>query len=156
MRLLVATSLTKGLVWTISSTSYEEMPLLTQRLVLAPTSIPEAYDRRWLCHKTTHRVIYDEMQAYKPEWAWDVVLWNASGELTEGTIGNIALELDGVWYTPPVSSGLLPGIARQCAINDLKLKERVLYVHDIKRATRCVWMNSLRGWIDVSIEELSV
>jgi para-aminobenzoate synthetase/4-amino-4-deoxychorismate lyase len=96
------------------------------------------------------------MQAYKPEWAWDVVLWNASGELTEGTIGNIALELDGIWYTPPVSLGLLPGIARQCAINDLTLRERVLYVHDIQRATRCVWMNSLRGWIDVSIEELSV
>ena len=40
------------------------------------------------------------------------ILVNRHGELTETTIANLAVRLDGTWWTPPTSSGCLPGVER--------------------------------------------
>jgi para-aminobenzoate synthetase/4-amino-4-deoxychorismate lyase len=120
-------------------------------VILANEPIPATYDRRWLCHKTSVRELYEQMRLTKPEGAWDVILWNAQEELTEFTTGNIALELKGRWCTPPVSCGLLPGIARQKALEAGYLDERVLTKGDLQQATRIAFMNSLRGWVEVRL-----
>ncbi|HCO44824.1 MAG TPA: hypothetical protein DIT63_12020, partial [Gammaproteobacteria bacterium] len=64
-----------------------------------------------LYHKTTRRAVYDRARAQRPD-VDDVVLWNRRGELTETTVANLAFLRDGVWYTPPVRCGLLPGTYR--------------------------------------------
>ena len=61
----------------------------------------------FLYHKTTNREIYTKFQHQKPSEAFDVLLWNQEGELTEFTNGNVVLEINGELWTPPVSSGLL-------------------------------------------------
>ena len=44
---------------------------------------------------------------------FDIVLCNAQGEVTEGSITNIILYKDGRYVTPPVASGLLSGTMRR-------------------------------------------
>ena len=60
--------------------------------------------------------------------------------------GNIAVRLDGRWWTPPLQSGCLPGVERGRLIDRKKLRERVLYPADLWRAERIAVLSSLRGW----------
>lgn len=76
---------------------------------------------------------------------FDTVLWNAKGEITECTRGNVAMLVDGRWVTPPLACGLLPGVA--LALRDGKLTEAVVRVQDLPRVRGWAFVNSLRGWI---------
>ena len=76
---------------------------------------------------------------------FDTVLWNAKGEITEYTRGNVAMLVDGRWVTPPLACGLLPGVA--LALRDGKLTEAVVRVQDLPRERGWAFVNSLRGWI---------
>jgi para-aminobenzoate synthetase/4-amino-4-deoxychorismate lyase len=71
-----------------------------------------ASGNRFLFHKTTKRSVYDEelarAQAAKCD---DAFFFNERGELTEGCIHNVLVK-DGMWHTPPLRCGLLPGIHR--------------------------------------------
>ena len=78
-------------------------------------------------------------------------MWNEAGELTECTRGNLAVCLDGQWLTPPLSSGLLDGVGRQVALQEGRLREAVLRVEDLQRATGLAFVNSLRGWIPATL-----
>ena len=55
------------------------------------------------------------------EGVFDTLLWNAEGEITECTRGNIALRLDEGWVTPALACGLLPGIGRRLALAEGRL-----------------------------------
>jgi para-aminobenzoate synthetase/4-amino-4-deoxychorismate lyase len=103
-----------------------------------------------LFNKTTRRDIYDEARAASPGMD-DVLLWNGRGELTEGTLANLVLELDGVRVTPPLSCGLLPGVFRQELLTRGEVQERVVRVDEVARATRLWLVNSLREWIDIEL-----
>ncbi len=104
----------------------------------------------WLCHKTTHRAVYDAQRRAHPD-AWDVILWNTRGELTETTIGNLVLELDGALVTPARHCGLLNGILRRELLAKGTLREQVLTRDDLARATACWVINALRGWTRVTV-----
>jgi para-aminobenzoate synthetase / 4-amino-4-deoxychorismate lyase len=104
----------------------------------------------FLCHKTTRRAVYDAQRAAHPD-AWDVLLWNSRGELTESTIGNLVLELDGARVTPARSSGLLNGVLRDELLAQGAIAERVLTRDDLARATRVWVINALRGWVEVRV-----
>lgn len=104
-------------------------------------------DRRdpLLYHKTTGRRVYNEAAARHPG-ADDVVLWNESGQVTETTIGNLAVLVDGIWWTPPVSSGCLPGTYRAELLEEGKLRERVITTGELRSAGSIARLNSVRGW----------
>jgi para-aminobenzoate synthetase/4-amino-4-deoxychorismate lyase len=98
-------------------------------------------------HKTTAREFYD--RALRAAAGCDeVVFVNERGEVTEGSRTNIFVERDGVWLTPPLSSGLLNGCLRRELIENgpQRVVERVLYPADLARGT--VWFgNALRGLV---------
>ncbi len=104
----------------------------------------------FLRHKTTHRVVYDAARRRHPD-APDVILWNERGEVTETTIGNVVLELDGQLVTPPVASGLLPGTFRAELLEHDKIVEQVITLDDLERATEVFMINSVRGWVPLTI-----
>ena len=79
----------------------------------------------WLRHKTTRRGAYTERAARHPD-ADDVVLVNERGQVTETTIANLAVRLDGRWWTPPLSAGCLPGVERGRLLDAGELQERAL------------------------------
>lgn len=97
-------------------------------------------------YKTTKRAHYD---AFAPQQAdiFDTLLWNEQGELTECTRGNIALQIGGEWLTPPLQSGLLPGVGRAKALAQGTLREAAVHVEDLPRVEGMAFINSLRGWI---------
>ncbi len=59
------------------------------------------------------------------------------------------LEIDGKWCTPPLSSGILPGIWRMGELSSGRVVERVLSIEDLHRASRVVVGNSVRGAMQV-------
>jgi para-aminobenzoate synthetase/4-amino-4-deoxychorismate lyase len=99
----------------------------------------------FLFHKTTRRSVYDERKARHPG-AGDVLLVNAAGQITESTIANVAVELDGRWVTPPVTSGCLPGIYRQVLLDEGTLEERAVEISDLNRCKGIALLNSVRLW----------
>ena len=98
-----------------------------------------------LFHKTTDRRRYDERTARHPG-ADDVILVNERGEVTETTRANVAAYVDGVWCTPPLDSGLLPGVGRARALAEGRLAERVITVEELQAAPAVATLSSLRGW----------
>ena len=68
----------------------------------------------WLRHKTTQRRMYDEARSSLPKGLDELLFVNEKGEVCEGTITNVFVQLlDGNWITPTLKSGCLPGILRQ-------------------------------------------
>jgi len=96
-------------------------------------------------HKTSWRVPYEAAMSRHPG-ADDVVLVNRLGRVTETTIGNLAVKLEGAWWTPPVEDGLLPGIERAREIQRGRLRERSLAVRDVETSEDLAVINSVRGW----------
>jgi para-aminobenzoate synthetase/4-amino-4-deoxychorismate lyase len=108
---------------------------------------------RFLYHKTTHREMYDEeLAAARKRGFDDVLFFNECGELTEGTIHNVFVVKDGVWRTPPVTCGLLPGIFRARLLKTRKnCREAILKRTDIDRADAIYLCNSVRGVYPVTL-----
>jgi para-aminobenzoate synthetase/4-amino-4-deoxychorismate lyase len=106
---------------------------------------PVERDDPFLYHKTTNRRMFDEARARNPD-ADDVILINREGSVTETTLANLVVELEGVWVTPPVSDGLLPGTYRAELLARGRLTERSVTIGELKEATRVARINSLRGW----------
>jgi para-aminobenzoate synthetase/4-amino-4-deoxychorismate lyase len=104
---------------------------------------PISSSDRSLYRKTTDRRAYDNAIPHDPT-ADDVILWNERGEITETKIANIALELDGKFYTPPITSGLLDGCYRKTLLERGEITERVLLKEDLARATSIIVLNSVR------------
>jgi para-aminobenzoate synthetase/4-amino-4-deoxychorismate lyase len=118
-------------------------------LNVALARTPVSKSEHFLYHKTTRRRLYDERRAEDLE-AFDVLLWNEEGELTEFTNGNLVLEFDGGRWTPPRECGLLAGTFRAELLRRGEIGERVLTRADIRRASRCWLINSVRGWMEVT------
>ena len=120
-----------------------------ERIALATSPVRRV--NRFLFHKTTHRSVYDRHRTEAPD-AFDVLLWNEDGEITEFTIGNIVVEIDGHRYTPPRECGLLAGVFRQELLERGTIVERIIRREDLPRATRIWLINSLREWVEVRLQ----
>ena len=105
-------------------------------------------------HKTTNRDLYDsEYNHYRQKGYYEVIFSNNKNEFTEGAISNIIVEINKRRYTPPVSSGLLPGIFRAHLIKKHGVQERVIMRDDLIRANRIFLCNSVRGLTQVKIKD---
>lgn len=100
-----------------------------------------------LRHKTTERSLYEAAAARHP-YADDVILATIDGLVADTTIATLCIEVDGVWVTPPVSDGALPGVARQLLVEARRIHERSITLEEVRSATRLARINSLRGWED--------
>lgn len=115
------------------------------RLALADRAMPTLGPRaEYMAHKTTRRELY---ALDKPAEAFDLILWNEAGELTECSFGNIALQIAGQWLTPPLTAGVLPGVLRAELLAQGRIKEARLTREDLGRAEGIAFFNSLRGWL---------
>ncbi len=106
----------------------------------------------WLRHKTTRRVVYDEARASLKPGIDELVFLNERGELCEGTITNLFLDMpDGRRLTPALSSGILPGILREEMLDQNAVSEAVLNLDDLQNAQAIYLGNSLRGLIRAEV-----
>jgi len=97
----------------------------------------------FLFHKTTNRAVYT---AARLPGCDDAVLWNPERQITESTIANLVVAIDGRKVTPPVSCGLLAGTFRAELLDAGEIHEQVVTLDEL-RAAREIWLiNSVRGW----------
>ena len=100
----------------------------------------------WLRLKTTRRPAYDAARAALPAGMDEVLLLNERGELCEGTITSVFVDLGDGLVTPPLDCGLLPGVLRGELVATGQARESVLYPADLVGARKLVG-NSLRRLI---------
>lgn len=106
---------------------------------------------RFLYHKTTNRGVYEAARAACPGFD-DVLLFNGKGEITESTIANVAVEIQGRLCTPPVSCGLLAGTLRAQLLQQGELVERPITVEEALRSRDVILLNSVRGKYRVELD----
>jgi len=104
----------------------------------------------FLFHKTTQRAVYNSAREGFEEFD-DVLLYNEAGELTEFTIGNLVVELEGQLLTPPISCGVLPGTFRAHLVEAGQVLERTIPVGQLNNCTKVFRVNSIRKWQRVEI-----
>jgi len=121
-------------------------------VLLAPDAMRS--DDLFLRHKSTQRARYDAGWRHaESRGAFDMLFFNERGELTEGGRSNVFVKLDGRWFTPPLSSGLLPGVMRAVILDDpaWSASERTMGLPDLARAEAIVVCNALRGALPAAI-----
>ena len=99
-------------------------------------------DDPWLRVKSTRREVYDSARASLPEGLDEVLFLNERGEVCDGSITTVFFDRGQGMRTPPLSSGLLPGVLRA----ELGCPEEVLRAEDLPK-TRLWVGNALRGLI---------
>jgi len=102
----------------------------------------------FLFHKTTSRAQYERarLEAVGGAGLDDVVLWNPMGDVTESTIANIVVEVEGQRVTPPVTCGLLAGTFREELMATRQVIEGPVSLSQLRSAPRFWLVNSVRGW----------
>jgi para-aminobenzoate synthetase/4-amino-4-deoxychorismate lyase len=93
---------------------------------------------RFLYHKTTRRPGGDGL-----------VFWNERDEITESSIANVVVPIDGELCTPPIECGLLPGVFRKHLLARGEIRERVITIEEFQNAHEFFLINSIRKWIRV-------
>lgn len=104
----------------------------------------------FMFHKTTNRIAYKNAKKDFPNFE-DVLLYNERDELTEFTIGNLVVELNGELITPPISCGLLAGTFRAYLLETGRIVERVVPLAQLKDCTKIFRVNSVRQWQAVEL-----
>ncbi len=103
-------------------------------------------DDIFLYHKTTKRELYNKyLELAKSNGLVDFIFTNEKGEITEGCIHNIILKIGDELITPFRYSGLLRGIMLKYLKIKYKIKEKVIYLEELKKADKIYLCNSVTG-----------
>jgi para-aminobenzoate synthetase / 4-amino-4-deoxychorismate lyase len=124
-------------LWRDGRVETQVTPLGELKQVELATEPVDSSDR-FLFHKTTRRPGGDGL-----------IFWNEKGEITESSIANVVVPIDGELCTPPVECGLLPGVFRAHLLAQGKIKERIITIDEFKRAPEFFLINSVRKWIRI-------
>jgi 4-amino-4-deoxychorismate lyase len=96
----------------------------------------------WLQVKSTRRQLYDQARAALPDELDELIFLNERGEVCDATITTVFFDRGQGMRTPPLSSGLLPGVLRA----ELACPEEILHAEDLPKVR--LWVgNALRGLI---------
>ncbi|MFT5483886.1 MAG: D-alanine transaminase [Halieaceae bacterium] len=113
-----------------------------------------AQDLRWRrCHIKTTSLLGNVMlfQQGLSQGNDETILYNGSGELTEGAMSNVFIVENGVVSTPVQDNQILGGITRYLTLDilrektDIPVQERVITVHEVRRADEIWVTNSIDG-----------
>lgn len=103
-------------------------------------------------HKSSRREPYDAARAeFSQKDADEVLLLNERGEICEGSSTTLFVEgADGQLLTPPLDSGILPGVLRADLIRERKARGQALKPEDLQGRKIFVG-NSLHGLVPAEL-----
>lgn len=107
--------------------------------------------------KTTKREVYTEARGILPGKSAkeEVLLVNTSGEVTEGSITNIAIKSGkGEWVTPRLTSGCLCGVTRHFLLRKNMIKEGDISLQSLKVGQDVLLFNGILGAVRGTIREI--
>lgn len=127
-------------------------PLRQVKIRLASKPMQVA-DPSFVRFKTTHRPHYDAF-AKEAEGAFDVLLYDQDGTITETCRCNVVVQFGDCFYTPTLNDkhqgNLLAGVYRSTLLSNNTIREQAITI-DALRSAKAVWLiNSLRGWLPVT------
>ena len=97
-------------------------------------------------HKTLpYRHNLDLLFEAKTEGIDEVIRLNSLGNICEGATANLLLKIDEIWVTPDISSGCLPGITRELALDWFEIIERQVSAGELVdiKSGFILWVRSL-------------
>ncbi len=124
-----------------------------RKVVLSPHRVDSS--DVYLYHKTTRRHLYEtEYARASRQGCYEILFFNERDELTEAARANVILGFDdGSYATPPLSSGLLPGVYRENLMRRCNaLSAKRLYLDDLVHARRIYVCNAVRGLRSVTLD----
>ncbi|CAB4954447.1 unannotated protein [freshwater metagenome] len=74
----------------------------------------------------------------------EVVIINQGGKVCEGAVSNFVFRIDGLWVTPELGAGVLPGIIRGLIISSGLAIEAEIDASELDRATHAFALSALR------------
>jgi branched-subunit amino acid aminotransferase/4-amino-4-deoxychorismate lyase len=74
----------------------------------------------------------------------DALILNTNNEIIEASSSNIFWLKNGIWYTPPLSSGCVNGIGRALFMQENPCLETTGTLSDLQSAEKCVLTNALQ------------
>ena len=74
----------------------------------------------------------------------EIVIVNQNGRVCEGAVSNYVFRIDGLWLTPSLDSGLLPGIIRGLVISSGLALEADIDAKQLGEATHAFALSALR------------
>lgn len=99
--------------------------------------------------KSCSRGFYERLYRQARQKGRDEALFlNARGAVVEGTRTNIFMVRNGIVYTPPLSSGCLPGITRSIVIDQtlqsgIVVRQKQIYPRELRKADEIFLTNSV-------------
>ena len=166
-------TVTAGSMWVDSGDDQPEPTVLLTAIELTPYP-PEYYDDGISVtisrfkqsaadplagHKTTSRLsrllaLREAQQARCVEALW----FTTENLLAEGSISNIFIVRDGIVATPPLSTSILPGIARAAILDvaqasELKVEQRAININDLLDADEVFLTNTIMQVMPVTTVE---
>lgn len=88
-----------------------------------------------------HYEIVDDARAHGFD---DAIIFNSANNVTETGLSNIAFLIDGLWVTPPITAGLLPGVMRAIAVERCDVQVRNVHITEVPLAKEIVLLGSLK------------
>lgn len=152
----VRVALAKSGEFTLTSAPLAPLAHDTVGVMFAPDHgfAPVAAADALLLRKSTRRAEFDRAwREAEAHGAFDMLFFNERGELTEGGRSNVFVKLGGQWWTPPLASGVLPGVMRGVLLDDeaFGAQERVLTRGDVLEAEALLLTNALRGAVPAKL-----
>lgn len=105
-------------------------------------------------HKTTARQVYDEgIRQAEEEGCFDTIFFDPQDRVIEGGRTNVFACLNGVWCTPPLAVGALPGVMRAEILTDplRQIQERHITRSEFLQASEWMVCNALRGAVPAQL-----
>jgi len=119
---------------TIELFPYVPRPIHTFRVIRSEIRYPyKSTDRRAIDTLYSQRGTADEILMVTPE-----------GYLRDTSIANIALQINGIWFTP--AHPLLPGTMREKLLREKKIQIKHLTQQDLKHVERFAVINAMVGF----------
>ena len=74
----------------------------------------------------------------------DCILFNSQNYITESAVSNLLFMIKGEWVTPPITSGILPGVVRALAVEECGVKVRPIHFSEVPDISSGFLLSSLR------------
>jgi branched-subunit amino acid aminotransferase/4-amino-4-deoxychorismate lyase len=110
------------------------------RLTLASTSVEKGEKNKTYPYVQPLK-IFNEAQT---EGFTDAITLNSENMICETGLSTIALFIGGQWFTPPISSGILPGVMRAIAIERCGVLVRDIHISEMPEIQGALLLSSLK------------
>lgn len=126
---------------------HEDLTKLKEPVTLSLSKHPLSLGVQEYRHKVLARDFYDSEHSRiaAKTGCKEVIFINPDDEICEGSFTSIFARIDGQLYTPPLLSGLLPGVLRGHLVEKGDVLQKVLTIDDLQTAENLFVGNSLRG-----------